>query len=423
MLTGYSATNSARTTYTAYTLDTMGNPTAITTSTNSPQDTPVTKTLTWGEGRMLTGITTDANNYVYYTYNADGLRIKKTVCKNGLETETDYIWSDGKLVAERSGLSSTIILYDSDNSPVGFIRQGITGTNTVQYSYLKNLQGDITHILDENGETVVSYIYDPWGNPTVQGNTSIAAINPCSYRGYYYDEETGWYYLQSRYYDPEIGRFLNADEVLLLGATNELNGFNQFLYCNNQPITAYDENGAATINIVFAAVGSVVGWFLGDYVAKQLGYYSGLKYWAIRTGIIVGGAVIGWFAGTLLTRILANFLRSRPDIVFKLVAAKGGATVYTVLQFLGINPFTLYQNGSTFIGILRAFNNSKVTLTYDWAVKLYYKARQLGYGVELHAPEKGYSWHLHITNNGKKYDYLHVQIVKSAWDYLKRIIR
>ena len=104
-----------------------------------------------------------------------------------------------------------------------------------------------------------------------------------------------------------------------------------------------------------------MGWFLGDYVAKQLGYYSGLKYWAIRTGIIVGGAVIGWFAGTLLTRILANFLRSRPDIVFKLVAAKGGATVYTVLQFLGINPFTLHQNGSTFIGILRAFNNSKVT--------------------------------------------------------------
>ena len=92
----------------------------------------MTKTLTWGEGRMLTGITTDANNYVYYTYNADGLRIKKTVCKNGLETETDYIWSDGKLVAERTELSSTIILYDSDNSPVGFIRQGITGTNTVQ---------------------------------------------------------------------------------------------------------------------------------------------------------------------------------------------------------------------------------------------------------------------------------------------------
>ena len=154
-----------------------------------------------------------------------------------------------------------------------------------------------------------------------------------------------------------------------------------------------------------------------------MGYYSGLKYWAIRTGIIIGGAVIGWFAGTLLTRILANFLRSRPDIVFKLVAAKGGATVYTVLQFLGINPFTLYQNGSTFIGVLEKFNASKVMLTYDWAIKLYYKARQLGYSIELDSPHGGYTWHIHILRNGRRFERLHVQIPKSAWDYLKRIIQ
>ena len=299
MLTGYSATNSARTTYTAYTLDTMGNPTAITTSTNEPLDTPVTKTLTWGEGRMLTGITTDANNYVYYTYNADGLRIKKTVCKNGLETETDYIWSDGKLIAERNELSSTIILYDSDNSPVGFIRQGITGTNTVQYSYLKNLQGDITHILDENGETVVSYTYDPWGNPTVQGDTSIAAINPCSYRGYYYDEETGWYYLQSRYYDPEIGRFLNADEAERIENNSAaLTSYNVFSYCENAPINQKDSHGMGNIQFVgwgfqieISAYGLVYGmeavWFSKS--ARKIGQYSKKDPYIYYYGIISFG--------------------------------------------------------------------------------------------------------------------------------------
>ena len=98
------------------------------------------------------------------------------------------------------------------------------------YTYVKNLQGDVIRILDGDGNTVVSYTYDPWGVPTVTGDTDLAALNPCSYRGYDYDEETGYYYLQSRYYDPEVGRFLNTDNVAFLGATDSMLSNNLFAY-------------------------------------------------------------------------------------------------------------------------------------------------------------------------------------------------
>ncbi|QVK19397.1 hypothetical protein KHQ81_06855 [Mycoplasmatota bacterium] len=93
-----------------------------------------------------------------------------------------------------------------------------------EYFYIKDLQGNISIIVDENGNIVVEYSYDAWGNiistkeynadETEKTELDIAKINPYRYRGYRYDEETGWYYLNSRYYNPEIGRFINADGQL-----------------------------------------------------------------------------------------------------------------------------------------------------------------------------------------------------------------
>ena len=106
-------------------------------------------------------------------------------------------------------------------------------------------------ILDGDGNTVVSYTYDPWGVPTVTGDTDLAALNPCAYRGYDYDEETGYYYLQSRYYDPEIGRFINADDVnTIAGICDYPLEANLFAYCQNAPISKDDPLGLGSVYLV-----------------------------------------------------------------------------------------------------------------------------------------------------------------------------
>ena len=82
------------------------------------------------------------------------------------------------------------------------------------YIFTKNLQGDIISVVNAfSGETAASYVYDSWGK-VISATGTLADINPIRYRGYYYDTETGLYYLQSRYYDPETGRFINADDVI-----------------------------------------------------------------------------------------------------------------------------------------------------------------------------------------------------------------
>ena len=107
--------------------------------------------------------------------------------------------------------------------------------------------GDVMEILDKNGNAVVSYLYDAWGAPiSVTGPmaSTLGVQNPIRYRGYYYDTETGLYYLQSRYYDPVVGRFLNADG--LLGANGDLMSYNLFAYCSNNPVNMSDPTGEAS---------------------------------------------------------------------------------------------------------------------------------------------------------------------------------
>ena len=97
--------------------------------------------------------------------------------------------------------------------------------------------GDVTHIYNTAGTLLAKYEYDAWGNHTVtkMGTNAIGDINPIRYRGYYYDKETGLYYLQSRYYDPETGRFISQDDTAYL-APESLTGLNLYAYCNNNPV-------------------------------------------------------------------------------------------------------------------------------------------------------------------------------------------
>ena len=137
---------------------------------------------------------------------------------------------------ETTGDVQTDYYYDESGNVFGFKR------GDSEYYYIRNGQGDIIGILDSSGTQIVSYVYDSWGKlVSISGSQAetIGEANPFRYRGYYYDTESGLYYLNSRYYDPEVGRFLNADgEIANIGG--EVSGYNLFSYCFNNPVNMSD---------------------------------------------------------------------------------------------------------------------------------------------------------------------------------------
>ena len=122
------------------------------------------------------------------------------------------------------------------------------GTLVDTYLYEKNIQGDVVAVYEYDGDLVVRYAYNARGkilSVTGTAANTIGRYNPFRYRGYYYDNETGFYYLNSRYYDPNVGRFLNADGYI--NANGDLIGFNMFAYCGNNPVMGYDPSGESIL--------------------------------------------------------------------------------------------------------------------------------------------------------------------------------
>ena len=115
------------------------------------------------------------------------------------------------------------------------------------YIFETNALGDVVNIYNLSGTKLVSYSYDAYGVVTklsFNGGSSTGAWkNSLTYRGYYYDTESSMYYLQSRYYDPAMGRFISADDPIYLGANGDLNGFNLYAYCSNNPVMHVDPSG------------------------------------------------------------------------------------------------------------------------------------------------------------------------------------
>ncbi len=168
-----------------------------------------------------------------FVYNENGLRIQKTV--NG--EVTNYTLHGKNVVHMTQGSNNLHFFYDASNKPA------IVDFNGTKYAYVHNLQGDIVAILDSTGAGVVQYTYDAWGKPISKIGTlasTLGTVQPFRYRGYVYDEETGLYYLRSRYYIPHICRFANGD--VLLSASRTL-GANIICYCWNSPINNLDTNG------------------------------------------------------------------------------------------------------------------------------------------------------------------------------------
>ena len=202
--------------------DTMGNPT-----------TYRGKTLTW-RGKQLTGITAGMD-VISYTYDENGLRLQKTVNN----VATDYYYNGSVLIGLTKGNDTLRFSYDAAGNAAAVDHNG------TYYYYLRNGQGDIVKLIDGSGTSVVEYTYDSWGKPlscTGTLATTLGALNPFRYRGYVYDEETQWYYLRSRYYDPETCRFVFADVLLSTG--QGVIGHNCYAYCGGNPITRMDYYGS-----------------------------------------------------------------------------------------------------------------------------------------------------------------------------------
>ena len=190
------------------------------------------KTLTW-RGKQMTGITAGMD-VISYSYDENGLRLQKTVNN----VATDYYYNGKVLIGLTKGTDTLRFSYDAAGNAAAVDHNG------TYYYYLRNGQGDIVKIIDGSGSAVVEYTYDSWGKPlscTGTLATTLGALNPFRYRGYVYDEETGFYYLKSRYYDPETCRFVSADVLLSTG--QGLLGHNCYAYCLNNPLMLTDSTG------------------------------------------------------------------------------------------------------------------------------------------------------------------------------------
>ena len=171
--------------------------------------------------------------------------------------EHSYIYASGMLLRETiiSGSTTRTLDFRYDNIGYPYALIYNNGSTTATYYYITNLQGDVMYLVDSNGNQVAAYTYDPYGK-ILSATGTMAEINPLRYRGYYYDAETGFYYLQSRYYDPNTCRFINADSYASTG--QGLMGYNMFAYCNNNSVNSADPAGYAAwgTNLVSICDGS-----------------------------------------------------------------------------------------------------------------------------------------------------------------------
>lgn len=221
-------------------------------------------TYTWTQGRKLS--TVNNGKKIQYFYDHTGRRVRKTV--DGVTT--DFRMAGELLMSQKAGDVTTYFSYDSAGNLIGMS----AGSN--RYFYTRNAQNDITGLIDENGVSVVQYQYDSWGKLLgITGSlaSTIGKRNPFRYRGYYYDDETGMYYLQSRYYDPEIKRFICADDIDNVSDLQEMPiEKNLYIYCDNNPIARIDTNGRAWLGVAIAGIAGAL-----SSVGKQIKDGKSLK--------------------------------------------------------------------------------------------------------------------------------------------------
>ena len=307
------------------------------------------ESFTWVDGRRLSTVTKGSNTF-NYAYNEDGIRTSKTI--NGIRT--DYYLNGTAIIMQKTGDNCIWYTYDENGLVSGFRYNGN------EYYYFRNGQSDIIGIIDSSGSTVARYTYDSWGNHVsiTDGNGNnvasnpnhIANINPLRYKGYYYDTETGLYYLNSRYYDANVGRFINADVELSEIGGNAL-GYNLFAYCFNNPINMDDLAGewpkwlSGALNVVSGIVQMATGSALGAFAG-----WTGVG--AIAAGFLItnGAASIAQGVGQIVNDVTNsnvmredNMLETAFEDIGHAIGGETGAEVASGVYDVSVVAASIYS--------------------------------------------------------------------------------
>lgn len=283
-----------------FTYDSLGNPINL-----------LNKTYSW-KGNKVSTVTKDSVTY-NMVYDHHGLLHSKTYRKNNVNYSAEYYYDGNRRTFDlfyqvSKSLHHSLYYAYNKQDVVGFYYlDGIAGANGA-YTFRKNLFGDITDIY-QGTTCVAKYKYDAWGNCTVcnpdgTANTSetfIGNINPFRYRGYYWDKDLCMYYLQTRWYDPAIGRFISPDSVDYLDPES-FGGLNLYAYCGNDPINKYDPTGhfAISLTVLGLIIGAAIGATAGGFAAYNIAKNNGAEGWELfgwTMAGIVGGGVIGGALG------------------------------------------------------------------------------------------------------------------------------
>ncbi len=281
-----------RLTGSGYEYDVIGNPT-----------TYKGRSVTW-KGKMLI-------NYAGTAFTYDGKGRRKS--KGDITFTYDC---EGNLIKQSNGLE---FFYDSQGV-AGFVYNGKT------YFYRKDAQGNVIAIKDSVGDSIVKYYYDAWGDYVIDGNSTIGVLNPFRYRSYYYDTETGLYYLQTRYYDPYNCRFLNMDSINYADPSS-IGGLNLYAYCNNDPVNNVDPTGHDALEVLkyigiiaFVATSVIAVAIAASAVAATCGL-AGAAMMSVAMGMGFGAISGAISAGINGTDIAAGILCG---------AIKGGAVGFSI---------------------------------------------------------------------------------------------
>ena len=222
----------------SFTYDAIGNPLTYFNGANY--------TFTWENARQLATLKRGNSSILSFEYNDEGIRTSKTVGT----VEHIYHLSNSLVMAEEWGNHLVLYLYDAEGTPIGMQYRNTSYAENVfdTYWFEKNLQGDIVAVYNQAGTKLIAYTYDAWGNASITysngGASTTATYNPFRYRGYYFDSESGFYYLNSRYYDPATGRFITADKLATVKASpSSVTDKNLYAYCDNNPVTRRDDGG------------------------------------------------------------------------------------------------------------------------------------------------------------------------------------
>ena len=205
----------------------------------------------------------------------------------------EYLTQSGKVMRETVTTNQTVtavmdFVYDESGKPFALNYSTNGGSSFTTYYYVLNLQGDVVKLIDQDGAVAAAYAYDAWGN-ILSSSGSMAEKNPLRYRGYYHDSETGFYYLQSRYYDPATRRFINAD-VYASTDSRDAVSCNMFAYCNNNPVNRTDAEGNWSLpNWAKVAIGAVA---LAGAVALTVATGGGAAAVAVGVAKVVGSVAV-----------------------------------------------------------------------------------------------------------------------------------